>query len=326
MDAQVDRVRSIPDMVRGTDKKEWLSDYLMSRLPYHPQYVRSRTRFDAEIAQPLNFGAEPITQDSLSLLGSQPLAGSIGHARLLTALDSRTSAPGQRVDAVLDAPLYSADHKLVLPEGTHIEGSVVAAKRAGWFHHGGTLRFNFKNVELPQTAQLRVRPEVDAAASSQPLVPEAENKLQFRTQAQLSAAESGSAPVKVDREGGVQATESKTRFLGAAVAVLVARAAGDRDQIRSSPGGPVTGQSSNIGGRTIGGGFGFGLLGTIAAQSSRNVGAAFGYYGLAWNLYRTLIARGAEVHFDKNAAVDIGFNTRSSSVEKKSEIYPAAKK
>ncbi len=34
--AQIDRVRSIPDLVRGTNKKEWLTDYLMSRLPYHP--------------------------------------------------------------------------------------------------------------------------------------------------------------------------------------------------------------------------------------------------------------------------------------------------
>lgn len=60
---------------------------------------------------------------------------------------------------------------------------------------------------------------------------------------------------------------------------------------------------------------GFGLLGTLAAQSSRNVGAALGYYGLAWTLFRTLIAHGAEVQFDKNASIDIGFNTRSEAVE-----------
>ena len=58
-------------------------------------------------------------------------------------------------------------------------------------------------------------------------------------------------------------------------------------------------------GRTIGGGFGFGLLGAAIAQSSRYVGTAFGYYGMAWSLYSTLIARGAEVQFGKNAMVDI---------------------
>jgi hypothetical protein len=89
----------------------------MSRLPYHPQYVRSRTRFDAELAAPLNFGPENVTQDSLHLLGSQPAAGSLVHARLLTPLDSNSSTPGQKVEAVLDQPLFSADHQLILPEG-----------------------------------------------------------------------------------------------------------------------------------------------------------------------------------------------------------------
>jgi hypothetical protein len=37
---------------------------------------------------------------------------------------------------------------------------------------------------------------------------------------------------------------------------------------------------------------------------------AFGYYGMAWSLYSTLIARGAEVQFRKNAMVDVRFNTR----------------
>jgi hypothetical protein len=60
MNAQIDRIKSIPGIVRGPNKKEWLSDFLMSKLPYHPQSVRSRTRFDAELQSPLNFGSERI--------------------------------------------------------------------------------------------------------------------------------------------------------------------------------------------------------------------------------------------------------------------------
>ncbi len=101
-DAQIDRIKSLPDLVRGTDKKEWLSDYFMSRLPYHPQYVRSRTRFDTELAAPLNFGSEAVAPGAMTLLGSQPAAGSVVHARLLTALDSRNSTQGQKVQAVLE--------------------------------------------------------------------------------------------------------------------------------------------------------------------------------------------------------------------------------
>jgi len=305
IDAQISRIKSIPDIVRGPGKKEWLYDYAMSRLPYHPQYVRGRTRFDAELQSPLDFGSEQVTQDSLAQLGSQPSAGSIVHARLLTPLDSMSSTQGEKAQAVLEEPLFSADHRLVLPEGTLVDGSVAMAKRARWFHRGGQLRFSFQSVDLtPQTAELMSAP---GGAPTQPLEPP---KLQFRTQATLSAAESGNAPLKVDKEGGVQAAESKTRFIGTAVAVLIARSAADNDAERSRS-GAITGQSSNIGGRTLGGGMGFGLLGAIAAQSSRNVGTAFGYYGLAWSVYSTVVARGAEVQFGKNAVIDIGFNQRA---------------
>ena len=194
---------------------------------------------------------------------------------------------------------------------------MVLVKRAGWFHHTGRLRFSFQNLALPEVAGL-LAPPPTAAPSQAPRAAE-EKRLQVRTQGTLLAAEGDKAPLKVDSEGGVQATESKTRFIGTAVALLVARAAGDNDPVRApSTGGTrgaVIGQRANVGGRTLGGGLGFGLLGTIAAQSSRNVGAALGYYGLAWSVFSTVVARGPEVHFDKNAVVDIGLNSRATKPE-----------
>jgi hypothetical protein len=38
---------------------------------------------------------------------------------------------------------------------------------------------------------------------------------------------------------------------------------------------------------------------------------AFGYYGLAWSVYSSVIARGGEVQFDKNAMMDIRFGERT---------------
>lgn len=327
IDAQIARVKSIPDVVRAPGKKAWLYDYAMSRLPYHPQSVRSRTRFDAELRSPLDFGSEDITRDSVALLGSQPSPGSIVHARLLTPLDSLSSTQGEKVEAVLEEPLFSADHKLVLPEGTLVDGSVTMVKRARWFHRGGHLRFNFQNVDLnPQTVELLSAPAGAPLSSEEKL--HRQEGLQFRTQATLSAAEGGNAPLKVDKEGGVQATESKTRFIGTAVAVLISRVAADNDAERATHGGPIIGQSPNVGGRTLGGGMGFGLLGAIAAQSSRNVGAAFGYYGLAWSVYSTVVKRGAEVQFSRNAVIDIGFNQRTpaGSTQPNKDGAPAASK
>jgi hypothetical protein len=303
MSAQIDRVRGIPDLVRGPNKKEMISDFLMSKLPYHPEYVRNRTRFDAELTEPLDFGSGMVSQDSLSLLGSQPAAGSVVHARLLTPLDSSRSTKGQKVEAALLEPLFGTGRTLVLPEGTHLQGVVVLAKKAGWFHRGGRLLFNFQSVDLPSQAAL-LRRSMPAGAP-----PQEEVKLQFKTRANLTAAESNGATVKVDEEGSVRATESKTRFLGTALALMIAQRSGDTDAGRNHAGGG-TGESSNVGGRTLGGGMGLGLLGTGLAQISPNVGAVLGYYGLAWSVFSTVVARGAEVQFGKNAAVDIGFSDR----------------
>ncbi len=309
---KLETVRSIPGMVRSPDFKDQVTGYLLSRLPYHPQYVSSRTRFNAELQAPLDFGSEPLTQTAMASLASQPAAGSIVHARLLTPLNSRSSTMGEKVDAVLEEPLFSDNHQLVLPQGTHLDGSVVVAKKAGWFHHSGRLRFNFQNIQLsPQVLALTAPPASDPEQHS--ATPH-QKELQFQTRATLSAAESSGAPFKVDGEGGVKATDSKTRFIAAAASVLVARSAGQGDETRNAS-HAITGHGSNVGGNFLGGGMGFGLLGSAAAQASPNVGLALGYYGMAWNLYSTLIARGKEVTFEKNAAVDINFNARPSTTQ-----------
>ena len=43
------RTRGIADIVRGPNKKEKLIDFLWAKLPYHPQYLRRGTRFDASL-------------------------------------------------------------------------------------------------------------------------------------------------------------------------------------------------------------------------------------------------------------------------------------
>src|SRR5258706_6093886 len=140
------------------------------------------------------------------MLVSQPAGESTVHERWVTLLDSKNSSQGQIVRAVLDEPLFSANHQLVLPEGTELDGTVVLVKKAGWFHQAGRLRFIFEGVQLSPEALALLAPPAGFP------VPAEERTLQFRTHATLKAAESGGAPVKVDEEGGVQATESRTRL------------------------------------------------------------------------------------------------------------------
>jgi hypothetical protein len=290
--------KNVSDIVRAPDKKERLEDFLWAKLPYHPQRVRRGTRFDAELIDPVPFGAADLKTEDLQMLGSQPPADSAVQAWLVTPLDSDDAKQGDKVEAVISRPLFSADHKLLLPEGTHLTGAVTMAHRARWFHRGGQLRFNFQNIELPAGAE---RSQGVAVTSAR------------QTLATLQGVETdGKTQVKVDQEGGVKATEPKIRFLAPAIALLVAQRSADND-VSKRTGLP----ESNTGGRALGGASGFGLLGAAVSRTSPNVASALGYYGLAWSVYTNIIARGSEVAFKKNTAMDVRFGGRAPSTSSK---------
>jgi len=187
---------------------------------------------------------------------------------------------------------------------------VVTAKKARSFHRAGQLRFNFQRLDLPPEVA-NLRPTQPRPALTEPTPMPAE-PTSTKVQATLEAAEgSGATPIKVDSEGGVQAKESKTRFIAPVISLLLASRAADTDSGRHDADAGATGGNSNISGRTLGGGMGFGLLGAAVSQSSRYVGMAFGYYGLAWSVYSNVIARGGEVQFEKDAMMDIKLGART---------------
>ena len=274
------RTHGMADIVRGPGKLERLEEFLLAKLPYHPQWVRKGTRYDAVLNQPLDFGEIAVKPETLRWIGS-PLSGGVhAQARLLNALNSRETKQGRQFKAKLIEPLFSADHHLLLPEGTDLEGVVTQARPARLFHRGGQLRFRFERVQLPDAV--------------------------LKAEAQLDAVEGdSSAKLKVDQEGGVKSTDSKTRLLNPVIAGLIAAKSMDNDEGKAS-------QDANYSGRTLGGGSGFGLLGILAAQSSRYAGSAFGFYGLGWSVYRNVIARGQEVDFRSNTAMDVRFQNRDA--------------
>jgi hypothetical protein len=251
--------------------------------------------------EPLEFGAVQVKVADLAALGSQPAPDSIVRARLTTELDSALATKGQAVEAIVAAPLFSADHKVALPEGTRLVGTVTVVKRGRSFHRPGQLRFSFQKIELPaEVANLR------PAAPRPPA-----QQVAMKIQGTLDAAEgSGPASIKVDSEGGVQAQESKTRFIAPVVSLLIASRAADNDAGHHHDAGTASAEG-NISGRTLAGFSGFGMLGGAISQSSRYVGMAFGYWGLALSVYTSVIAKGGEVRFDKNAMLDIRLGGRA---------------
>ena len=169
--------------------------------------------------------------------------------------------------------------------GTHLTGKVTLAHPAKMFHRGGQLRFTFNKVELPSSVAT-FTPQVESA------------------QTQLTAAESPTGPLAVDGEGTAKTTETKARFLRPIIAGLVAAKSLDNDEGKQAASG---GANANYSGRSLGGLSGFGLLGTAASFGPHYIGAALGFYGLAWSVYSTVISRGADVKFEKNSALSIRF-------------------
>ena len=268
--------------VEAPGKIHRLERYAVSLLPVHPQYVDAGTAYFAELQQPLEFGAEPLTAELASSIGNTPPEGSIVHARLVTPLSSALAQKGDDVEAVVSQPLFDGD-KLVVPQGSFLKGSVVQVMSARRLSRNGQLRFVFHELVLPDG----VDKKIDAV---------------------LSGVEAGKADnLKLDSEGGAQATTPKSRYLktGIALGMAAVSMGGDEDAKVYNPAG-------NTSNRVVGGAGGFKLVGMVlgATVKSRAFGYSMGAYGAGMSVYDHFISRGREVVFPKDTAMDIGVATR----------------
>jgi hypothetical protein len=268
--------------LKAPGKLARLRDILVSRLPYHPQYLNQGTVYDAELTAPLDFG--PATPTPLDTAGALPPPDSVLDVRMVTTLDSSRDARGATAEAVLTAPVFSAEHTLILPEGTVLTGEVTYAKSARSFHRNGQLRFLFERVQVPeQGTQVML--------------------------ASLHAAEvSANDNVAIDEEGGASVPNSAKRFVAPALAWVAFRAVGDHDRYdhdrlgASAAGGA---QGANAGGRALGGFSGLGLLGVAIGQVSRPAAVALGLYGLAGSMYVAVFGRGHDVRFQSGTRMQL---------------------
>ena len=124
-----------------------LKDAAVQQLPYHPQDLAKGTVYDAELSSPISFGrAVPAVA---APAGTAPAPDSILTARLATTLDSSKTPRGTPFEAVVTETVFSADHQVILPEGTKLTGEVTFAAPARRFHRNGRLRFLFERVQVP---------------------------------------------------------------------------------------------------------------------------------------------------------------------------------
>ena len=277
--------------IRQPGRMERLEEKMMDRLPYHPQFLRKGTVFSAELSEPLDFGTANPTARAVA--GALPAPDSILTARLVNALDSAKTSRGTPIEAVITEPVFSSDHQLIVPEGARLRGEVTFAQPARRLHRNGQLRFLFESVQLPDENPAKLLASLH------------------------SVDVSGDDRVAVDKEGGTRVTNSNARFVAPVLAVLALRASVDQHtEVDDDDFDPATGTalppvtsvesgSLGVGGKGIGSFLGFGMIGVGLARFSHPVGVALAAVGVARTVYGTVFAKGHDVLFPADTAIQV---------------------
>jgi hypothetical protein len=273
-----------------------LERYGEAQLPVHRQYIPAGTVYFAELQEPLDFGSEVLLVPMASSIGSALPEGSVVNAHLITPLSSATARKGQEVEAVLSRPLMDGE-RLILPQGSRLKGTVKQAQPARRMKRNGQLRIAFTELVPPDGVEQKVVSTLEGVQAGK------------------------DANVKLDSEGGAEATTSKSRYLGTAVSLGLAMLAASSGQDHDGDGGSNSGATGGLGG--------FKLVGMVvgAVARSRAFGTTMGAYGAAVSVYSHFIARGHEVVFPKNTAMQIGIGTRAPTATPKptrGDVSPGA--
>jgi hypothetical protein len=172
---------------------------------------------------------------------------------------------------------------LILPQGSRLKGTVKQAQPARRMKKNGQLRIAFTELVPPDGVEQKVVSTLEGVQAGK------------------------DANVKLDSEGGAEATTSKSRYLGTAVSLGLAIMAASSGQDHDGDGGGNSGATGGLGG--------FKLVGMVvgAVARSRAFGTTMGAYGAAVSVYSHFIARGHEVVFPKNTAMQIGIGTRAAA-------------
>ena len=297
INAQVNgRSQGVAAILRSPDRKERLYDFAMAKLPYHPQYVRRGTRFDAELTR------EHLLRHGIDYAGiGRPVGNPAAarqrgfrpapHAGRFGFREAGRGGPGRAHGTAVCAR----------PQAGPARGDADERRR------GDDASGAMVSPERPASVQLFGR---GTAAGRRRAAVRPAGRRSTRKPCSQRRKAAGRHPSRSIRKAPSRPpSRSPGCWLPFWSAIVASRAA-DNDAGKVSAGAASHAAGGGVGRRVLGGGLGFGLLGTAIAQSSRYVGVAFGYYGLAWSIYNNVIAKGAEVYFEKNAVMEVKFGGR----------------
>ena len=275
--AAKDKVSETVHGITKPGRMERLRDMAINSLPYHREHLPRGTRFVAPLVEPLAFGTANVDRAPADAM---PQPGALLRARLVTTLDSAKTGRGTPIRATLSEPVMSSDGTVIMPVGTELDGEVTFTRAARRLHRNGQLRFLFQRVRV-------------VSEEEKPLL------------ASLAATESGER-IAIDEEGGVRATESKTRFVMPAIAAVLAHGTLENDTIDAAEtSGGVGLPGANVLGRAGGGFIGLGVLGIAVSQIGKPAAVALGVFGFGRSVYRNLLGKGRDVVMSADTPIEL---------------------
>lgn len=252
---------------------------LYHQLPYHPERIQQGTMWTCELKEPVALPApapaalSPSTGKAGTTAGSARDSNVELHAYLDEELSSSNAKVGQQFQATVAEPVRGADHSVIVPQGAVLVGRITRAKAARSFHRDGSLRFDFRQLQLPGG-----------------------NKEQIIGSVTGLEAKSGAA-LRMDSEGGVQ-PQPQGRVIVPLVLGVLANHTLDAD--------------SNLTAGAAVGSNGMGLIGRVVGMTaaSRELAAGIGFYGTAVSVYRRWLRHGKDITFPRDNRIDIEVSQR----------------
>jgi hypothetical protein len=280
IDQRTQQIKDAIAAIKEPGKMDRLKEALINRLPYHPQFLSKGWVFNASLQSPVPVGSvEPL---AVAADGELPAPDSIVTARLVTPLDSAKTPKGTPIEAIVTAPVFSADHRLILAEGSTLRGEVTLAKPAGHLRRNGRLRFLIESVQPPEQG---ARPMLASLHSVEASADDA---------------------LSVDEEGGAKVENPGSRFVAPALALFALRGTvhpGSRRFDGDDDDGQL--RSPGVGARSTGGFIGWGAIGLVLSQVSQPAAVAFAAIGSARSVYSSFFAKGRDVSFAVNTPVEV---------------------
>jgi hypothetical protein len=283
------RARDEAKLVTSPGRMDRLKQFLYKQLPYHPQRIEKGTAWSVYLAVPVDLspwhalqavaappadGSKKGSARSAAQALNEPLVQSqkggawLIDAYLTSTISSATNKPGDTFRAYVAQPVFRPDHTLAVPQGSVLIGTVTRAKPARRFGRRGNLRFNFRELQLPNGHKSEVQGTLAAADAAR------------------------GAKLKIDSEGGV-APQAQDKVMLPLIFAGLAFHAFDSD-------GNMYGDSALASN-------GFGIVGRITGivAASRPVAAGIGSYAAALAFYNRWVAVGRNVTFPQGTRIEV---------------------